>query len=145
MARYVQDDDRRSLRAALDRTIGPEPAATLMALLPPADYARQADIEALRAEMATKADVHGVQAQLDAAQAELRGLDARIQMEFAMFRADNKEFRADIREHLASMRTDIAAFGKDMAGFGVQIGRILWIVLAAMIGFAGVIVAASKL
>ena len=50
----VNETERRDLYDALAESIGPEPAATMMELLPGAgwsDLARQADITTLRAEM----------------------------------------------------------------------------------------------
>jgi hypothetical protein len=73
------DADRRELFVALEQSLGPVPAATLMELLPPTgwgDVARRADVEAqgvaLRGEMA---ELRGEMAEL---RAELHGLIPRV-------------------------------------------------------------------
>ena len=65
----MNDDDRRTLFAALDGALGERPAATLMELLPPVgwgDVARRSDLDALRAEL------RGEMAELRGEMAELR-------------------------------------------------------------------------
>ncbi len=51
----ASQQDRHELHLALERELGPRPAATLMELLPPFDWseiARRSDIVELRAEIA---------------------------------------------------------------------------------------------
>lgn len=85
------ESDRRQLFDALEHSLGPVPAATLMELLPPVgwgDVARRADLDAtassLRGEMAQlRAELTGgmteLRAELTAGMTELRGhIDAQL-------------------------------------------------------------------
>lgn len=66
----VTDHDRRQLFVALESSLGRQPAATLMELMPPvgwSDVAHQSDLVAVRAEIAE------IRAELRAEIADLRG------------------------------------------------------------------------
>ena len=68
------DDDRRELYDALEEKLGPRPAATLMALLPPvgwADVATRADLEAYRVSL--QGEMAVLRGELKGEMAELRG------------------------------------------------------------------------
>lgn len=71
------DDDRRRLYDALEQSIGHDPAAILMAHLPPvgwAELATKGDIAELRGEMAElRGELRGEMAELRGEVAELRG------------------------------------------------------------------------
>ena len=73
------DADRRELFVALEQSLGPVPAATLMELLPPvgwADVARRSDVETVRAELRGEmSELRGEIAKLDA---KIDGLFARL-------------------------------------------------------------------
>lgn len=73
------DDDRRTIYNALEHSIGPHPAALLMAQLPPVGWA----------ELATKHDLAGVRGEM----AELRG--------------EMAELRAELRGEMAELRAEV--------------------------------------
>jgi hypothetical protein len=114
----VSDHDRRQLFTALERELGPTPAATLMELLPPVgwgDVARQSDLVAVRGEMA---ELRGEMAEL---RAELRGEMAGL--------------RIELKGEIAELRTEVRA----------QLPRFYAANVATVFATAGLVLAAAKL
>jgi hypothetical protein len=115
------------LEAALHRQIGDGPAATLMALLPPFDWtevARQPDLVAVKADVAElKTDVAG----LKDGMGQLRG-------DMALLRGEFVEFRGLVRNDLAAMQLQSVAMWS----------RQIFITFGAMIGLAGLVLAAVR-
>lgn len=76
------DHARRELFVALEESLGPGPAGTLMELLPPvgwADLARQSDLVAVRGEIAE------VRGEIGKVRGELARMNARIDAQLPKF------------------------------------------------------------
>ena len=119
------EDDRHELRLALERRLGPGPAATLMELLPPVDWseiARRSDIAELRAEL--KVDIADLRVELKSDIAELKGDIAELKGDFAGLKGDMAEMRADMKG---------------------QVTRFVVGSLPLAFGTAGLVLAAAKL
>lgn len=137
MARPIQDDDVRELEQALERQIGARPTATLMAMFP-TDYARQGDLMAVQADMvAVQADVAAIKADVEAVKADMAT------------KADFREFRSEIREELSEWRFQNVEFQTQvvtlMFNLNATIARLVLIIIGAMIGVGGIVLAAVKL
>ena len=114
----VSDNDRRLLFTALEAQLGFGAATKLMELLPPvgwADVARQADLVAMRGEMA-----------------ELRG---ELKGEMAELRGEMAQLRAELKGELTELRARID---------GVT-ARLLVRQIPVMFATAGLVLAAAKL
>lgn len=103
------DDDRRVLYDDLEANLGSRSAAILMAHLPPVGWA----------ELATRADLGALGAELRGEVAELRG---ELKGEMAELRGEMAELRGEVRSQLPKQ---IAAN------------------IASMIGVAGLVLASS--
>jgi hypothetical protein len=110
----VSDTERRALFDALVAHIGPDQAATLMEMLPPvgwSDVARQADITAVRGEMA------GLRGEM----AELRGEMAELRAEL---RGEMAELRGELRATLPRLVTANIASMFAVAGLVLAAARL---------------------
>ncbi|HSH62131.1 MAG TPA: hypothetical protein VK988_21275 [Acidimicrobiales bacterium] len=108
--------ERRDLLGALERSLGPAPASTLMELLPPVgwgDVARRADLDAhgvaLRGEMAElrgelKGEMVDLRLELKGEMAELRG---ELKGEMVDLRLELKGEMADLRAEMAALSARI--------------------------------------
>jgi len=125
--------ERRDLLDALERSLGPVPASTLMELLPPVgwgDVARRADVGAqgvaLRGEMA-----------------ELRGA---LKVDMAQLRVELKGEMADLRTELkgemADLRGEIVMLSARIDGL---LPRQLVADVPLAFAVAGLVLAAAKL
>ena len=128
--------DRRELFAALERSLGTAPAATLMDLLPPVGWA----------DVATRDDVHAQGAALRGEMAELRGEMAELRGEMAELRAELKgemaELRVELKADIADVRGDLAELRARVDGL---VARQLVANVPLMFGVAGFVLAAAKL
>jgi hypothetical protein len=118
------DDDRRTLYDALEQSIGHNPAAILMAHLPPASAA----------ELATKADV-----------AELRGelLSelGSVRSELGGLRAEFGELKGELKGEMGELRGEMAELRGEMKTLVPRLVASNVVTLAALAGFAAAIVA----
>ncbi len=123
------DAERRDLFTALEHTLGPAPAATLMELLPPVGWA----------DVATRADVAAHATALRGEMAELRGemaaLRAELQGEVAELRGEMAELRAELRAGLGALEARIDGL----------VARQIAASVPVMFGTAGLVLAAAKL
>ncbi len=127
------EGERRDLLGALERSLGPAPATTLMELLPPVgwgDVARRADL-----------DAHGVA--LRGEMAELRG---ELKGEMADLRLELKGEMADLSLELKGEMADLRA---EMVTLSAPIDGLLPRQLLADVplafAVAGLVLAAAKL
>jgi hypothetical protein len=111
------DDDRRRLYDALEHSLGRDPAAILMAHLPPVGWA----------ELATKGDLALVRGDV----AELRGEVAEVRGEVAEVRGEVAEVRGEVAE----LRGDMKA----------MLPKLIAANIASMVGVAGLVLAATAL
>ncbi|HSH62134.1 MAG TPA: hypothetical protein VK988_21290 [Acidimicrobiales bacterium] len=114
--------ERRDLLGALERSLGPAPASTLMELLPPVgwgDVARRADLDAhsvaLRGEMA-----------------ELRG----------ELKAEMADLRLELKGEMADLRAEMATLSARIDGL---LPRQLLADVPLAFAVAGLVLAAAKL
>jgi hypothetical protein len=104
----VSEARRLELYEKIKQTLGAEPAATLMDILPPmnaSDIATKADVEhvtyVLRGEMAElRSELRGEMAEL---RSELRGEMAELRSEL---RGEMADLRGDLRSSFADLRAD---------------------------------------
>jgi len=123
------DDDRRALYAALEGALGHDPAAILMAHLPPvgwADLATRGDIAEVKGEIAEVkgeiAEVKGEIAEVKGEVAEVKGEIAEVKGEIAELRGEIAELRGDVQSQLAKT---IAANIASMVGVaGLVLGAV---------------------
>ncbi len=116
------DAERRDLFAALDHALGPDPAATLMALLPQVGWA----------DMATRADVASHATALREAMVELRG---ELRGELAELGGGMAELRAELR----------TGFGVVEARLEALVARQIFATVPVLCGTAGLVLPAAKL
>ena len=125
----VSQHDRTTLHLALEEHLGKGPAATLMELLPPvewADLARRSDVVALRGELRGEiAELRGEIGQVRGEMAELR----------AELRGDMAELRGDVRREIEELRGDVRALLPKFIATNVPL----------MFATAGLVLAAAKL
>jgi len=85
----LSDQARRDLYIALESVLGPEPADSLMELLPPvgwADVARQPDLVAVRGEIAeVRGEIAVVRGEIAKVHGEMAKLSARIDSQLPKF------------------------------------------------------------
>jgi hypothetical protein len=94
----VSEKQRHELMKAMEGALGPEPAETLMNLLPPvgwADVATKSDLDHLR--VAGHADVDLLRAELRGEMGELR---SELRAEVAGVRVDLARLRGDVEKAL---------------------------------------------
>jgi len=125
--------ERRDLLGALERSLGPAPATTLMELLPPVgwgDVARRADL-----------DAHGVA--LRGEMAELRG---ELKSEMAELRTELKgemaELRTELKDEMVELRGEIVTLSARIDGL---LPRQLLADVPLAFAVAGLVLAAIKL
>jgi hypothetical protein len=114
----LTDAQRRGLYAALEDTLGREPASSLMSELAQLDWgdvARRSDIDTLRSEMT-------------GLRAELKG--------------DISELRVELKGDISELRADLVELRADMKGF---VARQLIANVPLAFGVAGLVLAAAKL
>lgn len=111
--------ERRDLLGALERSLGPAPATTLMKLLEPLDWAdmvRRTDLDAhgvaLRGEMAElRGEMSELRGELKGEMAELRGemgeLRGELKGEMSGLRVEFKGEMADLRGELVTLSARI--------------------------------------
>ena len=143
----VSERERRDLFEALNLSLGEGPATTLMELLPPvgwADVARQADITAVRGEMA---ELRGEMAELRSElRAEMAALGAALSGEMG-------ELRTELRGDMAALRTELKGEMVGLKGemaelrarVDPQLPRFVLANLPVMFGVAGLVLAGAKL
>ena len=112
----VSEKQRHELMKAMEGALGPEPAETLMNLLPPvgwADVATRSDLDHLR--VAGRADVDLLRAELHSEMSELRS-DLRAEMGDlrAGLRAEMGELRSELRSEVAGVRVDLERLRGDV-------------------------------
>lgn len=112
------DEDRRELFDLLEASLGSRGAALLMSHLPPIGWA----------DLATKAD-------LSALGAELRGETAELRGEMAELRGEMAELRGEIAELRGEMRS----------AFGAVLPKLIAANIASMVGVSGLVLAAGAL
>ena len=112
----VSEKQRHELMKAMEGALGPEPAETLMNLLPPvgwADVATKVDLDHLR--VAGRADVDLLRTELRSEMAELR---SELRSEMAELRSELRsemaELRSDLRSEVAGVRVDLARLRGDL-------------------------------
>ncbi len=125
--------ERRDLLGALERSLGPAPATTLMELLPPVgwgDVARRADL-----------DAHGV-----ALRGEMAQLRGELKSEMAELRTELKgemaELRTELKGEMAELRGEIVTLSARIDGL---LPRQLLADVPLAFAVAGLVLAAIKL
>ena len=101
----VSEKQRHELIKAMEGALGPEPAETLMNLLPPvgwADVATKTDLDHLR--VTGRADVDLLRTEL---RSEMGALRSELQSEMA-------ELRSELRSEVAGVRVDVARLRGDV-------------------------------
>jgi hypothetical protein len=111
------DDDRRRLYDALEQSLGHDPAAILMAHLPPVGWV----------DLATKGDITGVRGEITGVRGEITGVRGEI---------------AEVRGEIAEVRGEIAELRGEVHA---MLPRLIAANIASMIGVAGLVLAASSL
>jgi len=114
--------ERRNLFVALEESLGPAPAATLMEFLPPVgwgDVARRSDVDALRSELRGE-------------MAELRGEMAELRSEL---KGEVAELRSELKSEMAELRSK----------FDGLVAKQLVANIPLAFGVAGLVLAAAKL
>lgn len=118
MGKYmVSDNERRHLFAVLEERLGPEPAATMMELLPAgggADLARRSDLVAFKAEV--------------------RG-------EMAELRGEVRELRGEMRGDVGELKGQIAQLSAHVDSL---LPKQIAANVGSMIAMAGLVIAAAK-
>jgi ribosomal protein L29 len=136
--------DRRDLLGALERSLGPAPATTLMELLPPVgwgDVARRADLDAhgvaLRGEMAElRGELKSEMAEL---RTELKGEMAELRTEL---KGEMAELRTELKGETAELRGEIVTLSARIDGL---LPRQLLADVPLAFAVAGLVLAAIKL
>jgi hypothetical protein len=130
----VTDDDRRQLYVALEATLGRVPAATMMALLPPAGWA----------DLATRADLEG---QGLALRGEMVELGAQLKGEMSELRTELKGemsgLRTELNGEMSGLRTELNGEMSDLrTEMHSLLPKLITANIASMIGVAGLVLAA---
>lgn len=141
----VDERERIALQKDLERTLGVNSAVTMMTLLPPAgwtDVVRSADLQASEQRLGARID--GSAQRLDS---RIDGLEQRLDA-----RIDGLEQHMDDRFALADSALQgvkhelLAAFrGELVAAVTTQTRTILWALLGAFVGVAGLALALARL
>ena len=100
----VDEAARHQLYNSLESNLGPEPASTLMSLLPPVGWA----------DVATRQDLHALENGLRGEIAELR---AETYRGFAGLRSETDRGLAGLRGEFAGLRGEFAGLQGEFAGF----------------------------
>jgi len=128
----LSDVKRRELFVAVERALGTSAAESLMQTMPPvewADLARQADLVALRGEIAEfRGELKGEIAEL---RGELKGEMAELKGEMGELRGEMGELRGE----MAELRSRVDA----------QFSKLVLANVPIMCGVAGLVLAAAKL
>lgn len=130
----VDERERIALQKDLERTLGVNSAVTMMTLLPPAgwtDVVRSADLQA--SERRLDARIDGLEQRLDS---RIDGLEQHMDDRFAL--ADSA-LQGVKHELLAAFR------GELVAAVTTQTRTILWALLGAFVGVAGLALALARL
>ncbi len=138
----LDERHRLALHEAARRAFGPEPAITLMELLPPVGWA----------DVATRADIDGLRIDLDGLHRQITEVDRRLSMridsvdERISMRFDSLDERVSTRiDSLEERMTGLAAeirsdLRADMAAWGQRM--TMWLVTVIIAGFAAAVAAA---
>jgi hypothetical protein len=134
----VTEKQRHELMKAMEGALGPEPAETLMNLLPPvgwADVATKSDLDHLR--VAGRADIDLVRAELRSEMGELRGeLRSEMGELRGELRSEMGELRGELRSEMGELRVDVERLRGDLErGLRLQLVTILS-ANAVMLGIA---------
>jgi hypothetical protein len=129
------DEERRIMYDAFEASLGPRPAALVMAHLPPTGWA----------ELATRADVHALATALRGEMAELR---AELRGEMSDLRVELKgemaELRVELKDEIAKLRVElrgeIAAVDKRISGL---VPRLVAANVATTVGLFGLVLGAQ--
>lgn len=156
----VTEESRHRLHQALDRTIGPEEATTLMEHLPPvgwADVATKTDLAHLREHIDHRFEV--IDLRFDHERAHVDGrfdherihVDGRFDVVDEQFRKVDEQFRSvdeqfrGVDEQFRSVDRRLDEMVRRLEGIDNRLGHQFWQFLTLMVAFGGVVIGILRL